>query len=86
MIRNIATKFYFRRSIQRINRSIHGEEAVLHCVRHMRSNRYQSSIAEVVDESDGELLAVVTRNIKGEIKIVYRKEYVAPPAKDKKSS
>lgn len=72
--RDIVTKFYFRRNILKVNRAIDPNAAVLHCVNHMQHNRYAASIAEIVDESNGELHAVVTRNLTGKITIVFKRE------------
>lgn len=70
--RNIVTKYYFRREVKKINRSIHPDRAVLNCIYHLQRNDYQASIAEVVNEETGKLYAVVTRNINGKITIRYQ--------------
>ena len=73
-IRNIVTKYYFRREVMRINRSVHPDRAVLNCIYHLQRNDYQASIAEVVNEDTGKLYAVVTRNINGKITIRYQSD------------
>jgi len=70
--RNIVTKYYFRREVKKINRSIHPDRAVLNCIYHLQKNDYEASIAEVVNEETGKLYAVVTRNINGKITIRYQ--------------
>lgn len=71
-IRNIVTKYYFRREVMKINRSVHPDRAVLNCIFHLQKNAYKASIAEVVNEETGKLYAVVTRNINGKITIRYQ--------------
>lgn len=71
-IRNIVTKYYFRREVKKVNRSVHPDRAVLNCIYHLQRNDYEASIAEVVNEETGKLYAVVTRNINGKITIRYQ--------------
>lgn len=63
-----------RNKVVQNNRSQYPNSAVLHCVHHMQHNHYRARIAEVYDLSTGELHAVITRGITGNITIVYRRE------------
>lgn len=47
--------------------------AVDRCVHHMQLGDYDSTVAEVYDNSTGELHAVITRNFKG-IRIVFKRD------------
>ncbi len=74
--RNIITRYYFRREERKINRSIHVDKAILNCIDHLAKNHYQASIAEILDEGTGKLHAVITRNMRGKITIVYKSDAV----------
>lgn len=76
---NIVTYYYFRREVLKINRSMHANKAVVHCFEYMQSNRYHARVAEVKDERTGELLAVITRRITGEINIIYKSTGIYVP-------
>lgn len=68
---NIVTTFTFKRNILKINRSLHVDKAILNAVDHMQKNHYSASIAEVHNGETGELYAVVTRRMNGEIRVHY---------------
>ena len=71
---SITTVFYHRGKVVRINKSSLANNAVPRSVFYMQTNRYDATTAEVFDEHDGVLHAVITRNIQGNIKIVFKRE------------
>ena len=70
----IKTVYYFRGSVLKINHALHANTAVPQCVYHMQLNRYAASTAEVYDESNGTLHAVIKRSVNGTITIVFKRE------------
>jgi hypothetical protein len=79
MKRTIRTKFYrgkrYHDPVQ-VNSSSDANWAVAKCVAHMQVNHYQASSAEVYDDNTGELHAIVTRSVNGQIRIEYRRDPV----------
>jgi hypothetical protein len=75
MTRNIQTTYYLGKKLVKNNTATYANNAVLHCVEHMQLNHYEASTAEVFDSSNGELHAVIRRNIKTNgIAIVFKRE------------
>lgn len=70
----IKTMFFQGKQLVKVNHSAHALNAVPRCVGHMQLNRYAATVAEVFDELTGELHAVITRSVKGSIKIVFKRE------------
>lgn len=75
--RSIRTVYYFKKGgrggekgVAKINRALHAKSAVLHCIEHMQNNKYEAVAAEVFNEDDGTLYAVVRRTMTG-IEILY---------------
>ena len=73
---NIITTFTFRREIKKVNRSYHIDKAILNAIDHLQKNHYRASIAEIHHGETGKLYAVITRNIKGQINIIYKTDDV----------
>ena len=71
--RAIRTVFYRNKQVVKMNRAADAARAVLHCIDHMQSNRYEADAAEVFNEDDGTLHAVIRMTMKG-IEIVYNRE------------
>lgn len=71
--RTIQTVYYHRGATVKINMAAHANSAVLRCVDHMQLNHYGANVCEVFDNKTGELHAVITRNIKGNIDIVFKR-------------
>lgn len=74
---NIKTVFYNGKQIVKVNHSAHAVNAVPRSVYHMQLNRYNARTAEVFDKVDGTLHAVISRSIKGNINIVFKREMKA---------
>ena len=70
----IKTVYYFRGKVLKINHALYANNAVPQCVYHMQLNRYAASTAEVFDETDGTLHAVIKRGMGGMITIVFKRE------------
>ncbi len=74
--RNIQTIYYYGREVMKINRSSHAMKAFLNCIFHLQKNHYCARVAEIVDEK-GTLIAVITRNIRGVIKVRYQHDSIS---------
>lgn len=72
--RSIKTTYYHGKKLVRVNRAKFANNAVPLCVHHMQVNEYDATTAEVYDDSDGTLHAVIKRSIKGDIHIVFKRE------------
>ena len=70
---NIKTVYYQNKRVVKITRAAHANSAVPRCVDHMQMNHYDAFTAEVFDELNGVLHAVITRSVKGNIKIVFKR-------------
>ena len=57
-----------------VNSASDANWAVAKCVAHMQINHYEATSAEVYDDNTGELHAIVTRSINGQIRIDYRRD------------
>ncbi len=76
-VRPIVTHYYHaNKSLIKSNRAMHSNSAVLNCVNHMQLNHYDASVAEVFDETNGVLHAVVKRGWirDGKIQILFKRE------------
>lgn len=69
----IKTTFYNGRNLLKVNHAKHANAAVVRAVGHMQTNHYGATVAEVYDESTGELHAVLTRSMKG-MRIVFKRD------------
>ena len=70
---NIKTVYYRGKKVVKITRAAHANSAVPRCVSHMQLDHYEAFTAEVFDEASGVLHAVITRSVKGNIKIVFKR-------------
>lgn len=70
----IVTHYYRESLLVRTNRAVHANSAVLRCVDHMQHNHYGADVAEVFDDGDGTLHAVITHSVIGRIEIVFKRE------------
>lgn len=76
-MRNIKTKYYVGKRYHdpvRVNHSSDANTAVATCVLHMQINHYGATSAEVYDDESGQLHAIVTRSISGQIQIAYKRD------------
>ncbi len=73
--RTIQTTYYRGRKLIKTNTALHSNTAVLRCVDHMQLNHYEATTAEVFDNDNGVLHAVVRRNSKG-IVIIFKREVI----------
>lgn len=73
-IRSVYYSDFQARNAVKITRGKHPESMVLRCVDHMRHNNYEAVLAEVFDEDDGVLHAVIKRRINGDIEIIYQRD------------
>lgn len=69
-VRAIRTVYYFKKEVVKTNRALHAKAAVLHCIEHMQNDKYMASAAEVYNEDDGTLYAVIRRTMHG-MEILY---------------
>jgi hypothetical protein len=79
MQRYVKTKFYIGKRYHdpvQINSASDANTAVATCVLRMQINQYSATSAEVYDDNTGELHAIVTRSINGQIRIDYRRDPV----------
>jgi hypothetical protein len=73
--RPIRTDYYRGKTIVKSNHAGHANNAVPHCIHHLQINRYDATHAEVYDEGNGTLHAVIKCHIgKGSIEILYKRE------------
>ena len=76
--RNIKTVYYSGVSklsnVVKTTASTYAFNAVPNCIKHMQTNEYQATLCEVFDESNGQLHAVIKRNVRGEIHILFKRE------------
>jgi hypothetical protein len=70
--RPIKTKYYAGKELLRTNSSTDANRAIAQCVYHMQVNHYGSNVAEVYDDTSGQLHAQVTLSPNGNVKIVYQ--------------
>lgn len=76
-MRKIKTKYYIGKRYDnpiKTNHSLDANMAVATCVLHMQVNHYGATSAEVYDDESGQLHAVVTRSIAGNIAITYKRD------------
>jgi len=71
--RTIRTVFYRLAKVVKINNAYYANSAVLRCVDHLQHNQYNATHAEVYDESNGDLHAVVRRRVTGDLEILFRR-------------
>lgn len=74
--RNIRTVYYYGNEVVKCNRAKYANTAVLACVKHMQFNTYEATHAEVFDDDDGVVHAIVKAKLvdgKHEIHILYRR-------------
>ncbi len=69
----IKTVYFQGKNVVKITKAARANSAVPRCVSHMQLDHYAATVAEVFDELSGTLHAVVTRSVKGNIKIVFKR-------------
>ena len=73
--RTIQTTYFGNRNVVlKVNKASYANSAVLRAVDHMQMNDYGARVAEVFDDETSELHAVITNNVKGEIRIIYKRD------------
>lgn len=76
--RNIATEYrgYVGRRLMALNltRSANPNSAVRNCIGHMQVNEYGATMAIVTDLVSGQLHAIIKRDVKGNISIVFKRD------------
>lgn len=70
----LVTTYSYKRHIMKKNVSTRLDMVVPNCIYHMQKNHYKASIAEIHCKETGKLYAVITRNVRGEIKIIYKEQ------------
>jgi hypothetical protein len=76
-VRSVYYGDYNGRKVVKITHGLHPESMVSNCIYHMRRNDYEALLAEVWDDDDGVLHAIVKCRISGElgiIEILYQRE------------
>lgn len=77
LARTIQTTYYFNKMVVKNTASLHANNAVPNCVKHLQTNDYEANVAEVYDSETGELHAVITRRVNGSIVIIFKREVKA---------
>jgi hypothetical protein len=62
----------YHNNIVKTNNSKNLNQSIATCVLHMQINQYGAKYAEILDADTEQLFGVVTRNIQGDIKIIYK--------------
>lgn len=73
-MRKIITTYSFRRTETKVNRAATADSAIMRAVWHMQHNSYCASIAQVSCAETGKLYCIITRNMRGEIRLLYKAE------------
>ena len=75
--RHIKTVYYSGVSklsnVVKTTRAMYAFNAVPTCITHMQWNQYEATLAEVYDESNGVLHAVIKRKVSGNIEILFQR-------------
>ena len=71
----IQTIYRLGKQVAKVNRAGSGTSAVPLCVTHMRANDYEADTAEVLNNENGKLHAVVHRSVQGRITILFQRPY-----------
>jgi hypothetical protein len=74
----VRTVYYRGKQVVKKTASGRPDNAVPNCVRHMRKNEYEATVAEVYHTDDGKLYAVMRRDVQGNLHILYQHK----PTKD----
>jgi hypothetical protein len=69
--RHIVSQYLYGHKETRVTRAKYASKAVPNAVMHMQMDDYQANVCQVWDESTGELHAVIKRNVKGAIYILF---------------
>lgn len=75
-MRNVITTYSFRRTETKVNRAASVDSAIMRAVWHMQKNSYCATIAQVSCAETGKLYCIITRNMRGEIRLLYKAEGV----------
>lgn len=65
-------------TVLQVNLAKHPNRAILHAVQHLMMNDYSAFVAEITDLEFGELHCVLTRDVQGTIRIVFKRDPTAP--------
>jgi hypothetical protein len=71
--RNIKTVYYFLHEAVKVTHSVWANNAVPNAIGHMQVNQYEATHCEVYDVANGELHAVIKRNVLGDITILFKR-------------
>lgn len=72
MTRSIMTQYKQGHRQMKVTRAKYASTSVPNAVMHMQMNDYEATVCEVWDETTGQLHAVIKRNVKGGINILFR--------------
>jgi hypothetical protein len=70
--RSIATVYHCNNRIVKVNRSSRAFYVIPTCIRHMQIDEYGANLAEIYNTLTGKLYAIIRKNVKGEIKILFK--------------
>jgi hypothetical protein len=71
MDRTIICNYTNGHALKKVTRACYAATAVPNAIMHMQMDDYTATCCEVWDEVNGELHAVIKRNVKGNISIVF---------------
>jgi hypothetical protein len=74
--RTIISQYTNGHILRKTTRSRHANNAVANAVMHMQLDHYKALVCEVWDEGTGELHAVIKRNVKGTITVLFHRHPV----------
>ena len=72
--RSIQTDYYLGKQVVKTTASLRANNAVPNCVRHMQTNDYEATHAEVYDSENGELHASIKREVNGTIHVHFKRK------------
>ena len=75
-VRTIISQYTNGHALCKMTRSRHANNAVVNAVMHMQLDHYKALVCEVWDEGTGELHAVIKRNVKGTITVLFHRHPV----------
>jgi hypothetical protein len=86
--RLIRTDFYRRLEIVKVNRGRWPLNGAKQVFEHLRTNKYEATHAEVYNEGNGKLYAVLKRDMDGNVRTLFESKYkpseLPPPREPKK--
>lgn len=69
--RRIVSQYLFKHQVTQVTRAKYASRAVPNAVMHMQMNDYGALTCQIWDEATGELHALVKRDLKGNITILF---------------